>query len=305
MTFDLEGSELREAYTYLPPETHNWEVVQSGHLFKHLVMTADDGRDLDVFEAGSRENPTILAVNAVGMTSLFLSEIAKKLSSRFHVISWETRGLPDASETEPHENLSLERFAKDAASVLKMADQLNPYGIVTYCSGVNVALYGLTHNILSTDRLCVISPSIELPVDRDETEYQRTMLPIWQDVAARGLSQATLIHRLLEAADTPDHEGVMTQLDVLDKLPFKTPETTYTYALLQSICRNNSVFERIPDIEVPSLILHCCDDEVIHGDTAKSLALMLRNSSIQQIENAGHFGVYTSAELHSLTNSFF
>lgn len=305
MIIDADVAEVLDVLTYLPEEARTWELAEAGRVFTHSLCRADDGQPLHVFEAGDRSNPTLLLVNAVGMSVLFLAAIARELSQQYHVVSWETRGLPRASESGADSDLSLERLAKDGADVLWRLGISQPEGILTYCSGVNVALCGLVRGLFTTRRLCIVSPSIELPVPREETVYQRTMLPIWRDVAEKGASEAALIQRLLQTSASSAPAGLAEELETIDRLPFLTPETTYTYARLQAACRDETVFAGLGTVRLPALVLHCCDDTVIHADTATTLVDALPACSYAEIRNSGHFGIFTSDTIHGTAVEFF
>ncbi|WP_375411731.1 alpha/beta fold hydrolase [uncultured Bradyrhizobium sp.] len=298
-----QGAPKAACFSYLPPSHRNAQLVRDGAIFERSTVKARDGRPLTVFEAGDRAQPTVLLVNALGMSVLFLAALARHLAPTHHVVAWETRGLPDASNVELNDDLTIARHAEDAADVLAgMGCKAD--AVVSYCSGVNVATYGLTHGLLSTSKLCVVSPSIELPTAQEQTDYQRTMLPIWRSVAASGLRQAALIQQLLQESQDSQPDGVHAELHQLNNLPFLSAESTYLYARMQAACLEQASLERLSSLKAATLVIHCNDDDLIHADTAKAFAAAVAGSRYEQLNDAGHFGIYTSNALHRLVADF-
>jgi pimeloyl-ACP methyl ester carboxylesterase len=300
----LTGSPQAAArFSYLAPAQQDAQLVRDGAIFKRSIVKARDGRHLAVFEAGDRRHPAVLLVNALGMSVLFLAALARYLAPIRHVVTWETRGLPDSSNADLNEDLAIVRHAEDPADVLASTGRAAE-AVVSYCSGVNVATYGLTHGLLSASRLCVVSPSIELPTAHGQTDYQRTMLPIWRSVAASGLRQAALIHQLLSDSQVSRPHGLHAELHELNNLPFLTAETTYLYARMQAACLDHSLLDRLSSLKAATLVIHCNDDDLIHADTARALAAAMPGSRYEQLDDAGHFGIYTSNALHRLVADF-
>ena len=303
MTDRIETARAATYFSYLPPSRQNAQLARNGAIFDRSTVTARDGRRLTVFEAGDRAHPTILLVNALGMSVLFLTALARHLAPTHHVVTWETRGLPDSSNVGLNDDLTIARHAEDAADVLA-GTGCEAEAVVSYCSGVNVAIYGLTHDLLSAPKLCVISPSIELPTAHGQTDYQRTMLPIWRSIAASGLRQAALIHQLLGESQAAQPGGLDAELRELNNLPFVTAESTYLYARMQAACLEQASLDRLSSLKTTALVIHCNDDDVIHADTSRAFADAVHGSRYEQLNDAGHFGIYTSNALHRLVADF-
>ncbi|WP_321499673.1 alpha/beta hydrolase [Breoghania sp.] len=285
-------------YQYLPSEAANWRLVEESRVFRHQPVTATDGETIHAFTCGAQEKPTVLLINALGMSSLLMARLAKVLSCDFHVVTWETRGLPSVGPDHTLPDLSLKRHVNDALTVLSQTGSTAPFGIVAFCSGVNVALRGLMQNKLDCDRLCIVSPSIHLDCSQEETDYQRTMLPMWLDVAERGQPYASLIHRLLQSKSGDQETGLTGEVEVLDKLPFATAQSTFIYAIMQASCRDETIFANADTISIPTLVVHCDNDEIIHADTSRQLTSKLANARHLKIAHHAHYGICTSDEMH-------
>ena len=204
-------------------------------VFRAETIAADDGVPLTVLEAGDPAKPTILLINALGVSCLFLTRLAALLSRDNHVLTWESRGLPDYDAPSGEGDFSVQRHAADAARVLAHKGRL-PAGVVAYCSGSNVAVHALVEGIIDTDRLCIVSPSMELSTVTARTDYQRTMLPIWEKMSQSGPRYAALVRALIQQNRKP-HDGTLeSELSVVNNLPFRTDVSTHRYAQMQAAC---------------------------------------------------------------------
>ena len=289
--------EPSSGFSYLPASCRQAQLLRDAGVLERSTLMARDGRRLAVYQAGDRRLPTVLLVNALGMSALFLAALAGHLATSRHVVTWETRGLPDSSDVALDEDLSVARHAFDAADVLAGIGR-SAAALVSYCSGVNIATHALAHGLLIAPRLCIVSPSIALSAAQHQTDYQRTMLPLWRDIASSGLRRAGFVHQLLRDADFSSTDGVHRELRELNNLPFATVESTYLYARMQAGCLETSVQPELSSLTASTLILHCGDDDIIHEDTARTLAVAIRRCRYERIPDADHFGIYTSAALH-------
>jgi pimeloyl-ACP methyl ester carboxylesterase len=288
---------------YLDEAHRSFVVCRSASIFSELTIESDDGTPLSVFRAGHTQLPVILLVNALGISCLFLAQMAQRLATNYHVITWESRGLPDERHTARDADLSIERHCRDAATILAHQG-IGCDGIVAYCSGSNAAVYGLTKGILRSRALCIVSPSMRLGQETQQTTYQRTMLPLWETVARSGPRHAALIRALLEQGRKQvDSGSVDWELECLNNLPFRSNESIYRYARLQAECLRHEWSQYLPRIQAPVLVLHGEQDDKIHRDSAAAVAQAAGSAAFRTFPT-GHFGIYTSSALHEAVAEF-
>jgi pimeloyl-ACP methyl ester carboxylesterase len=242
----------------------------------------------------------VLLVNALGTSSLLVSEIARRLAEEYHVLSWESRGR--SGDWPAETDLSVARHAADAAEIIAY-NGADVHAVVSYCSGVNVAVYALAKHALAAQRLCIVSPSIHLACASDQTEYQRTMLPLWRAVAKSGLRHAALVRVLLQQGRKPDAGSAEFELSTLNNLPFRTDESTYLYARLQAACLEIEWDALMPEVRLPTLVIHGTRDDLIHIATPQAVARSIAGAAIHTVD-AGHFAIYTSEVLHDSVMNF-
>jgi pimeloyl-ACP methyl ester carboxylesterase len=287
---------------YLGARERVFAVYRSLEVFSQESIASSDGTPFTVLTAGDPQRPTVLLVNALGVSCLFLTQIARRLAREYHVITWESRGLPNDLPNAGGD-LSLERHCRDAAHILARKG-LRADAIVAYCSGANVAVYGMAKQIIGAMRLCVISPSIEVATALDRTAYQRTMLPMWEKIAQSGPRYAALVRVLLQQRTDADDGSIDYELSYLNNLPFRTNESTYRYARLQAACLQPDWVELLGRVSSPALVLHAQQDDLIHVETSKAVARGIAGAAFREIPGGGHFAIYTCGALHEEVAAF-
>lgn len=291
------------SFPYLDSQERAFSMYPEGRVFRQSKVFASDGACLTVFEAGTRSNPTVLLINALGMSGLFLAPLAKRLSGRFHIVTWESRGLPDYAAAIGELDLSIPRHASDAAQILSNIGT-SPEAVIAYCSGSNVAVQALADGVVQTKRMCLVSPSIALPNVEEKTDYQRTMLPIWKKVSLGGRKTAAMVRSLIQQ-NRPEFDGSLeAELARINNLPFANDDTTLRYAQMQAACQDLEWSERLTALAYPSLVLHGEKDDIIHAASSAAVAGILGNADFQTIPQSGHFAIYSSDILHEQIATF-
>jgi len=288
---------------YLEAGERDFAVFRELEIFREDSVAAGDGTTLAVFEAGDAAKPTVLLINALGVSCLFLARLAAALTRDHHVLTWESRGLPDHAATADGVDLSVERHSRDAADILERKGR-RADAVVAYCAGTNTAVHGIVNGVLDTGRLCIISPSMDIKTAAAKTDYQRTMLPIWEKVAQSGPRHAALIRALIRQNQKPRDGSLLSELNWLNNLPFRTDATTHRYAQLQAACLKFDWPVFLEQIKQPTLVLHGADDDIIHEATSAAVAAGIPGASFQKIPDCGHFAVYTSTPLHERISAF-
>ncbi|RQQ59931.1 alpha/beta fold hydrolase [Burkholderia stagnalis] len=309
---DLIEARPRAALPYLDARQRAFDALRPLDGLAAHTVTASDGVPLAAFEAGDRDAPTVLVVNALGVSAAFVAPLAARLAERHRVILWESRGLPDGGGEAA--DLSLARHAQDAADVLAALGGANGHAngranghvaaIVAYCSGANIAAYALDERLLAAGRLVIVSPSMEVAGVTERTLYQKSVLPLWQRIADGGAAYAGLVRVLLNQARRVDDGSLDYQLATLNGLPFGDDASICRYAAMQAACLREDWAARLARLALPALVLHGARDDVIHAATSRGVADALAGATLETIDDAGHFGVYTSRALQDRVAAF-
>jgi pimeloyl-ACP methyl ester carboxylesterase len=301
----LQNSEVSDRLhlPYLEAAERDFSICRDMDAFSEETIIASDGVRLKVLEAGNPSKPTVLLVNALGVSCLFLSRLAKALAGDYHLLSWESRGLPDYASAEGEVDVSVERHSKDVTEILAHKGR-EAAAVVAYCAGANVAVHAIANGMLATRRLCIISPSMEIGDAAAKTNYQRTMLPIWEKMSEMGPRYASLVRALIQQNQKP-HDGTLaSELHQLNNLPFRSPETTYRYALLQAACLKFDWASLLGKVKMPALVMHGTEDDMIHEETSATVAAGIDGASFLKLPDCGHFAIYTSDTLHERVHAF-
>ncbi|WGS47623.1 alpha/beta hydrolase (plasmid) [Burkholderia sp. JSH-S8] len=301
---DLIEVRLRAALPYLDARQRAFDALRPLDALAAHTVIARDGVPLAAFEAGDRDAPTALVVNALGVSAAFVAPLAARLAERHHVILWESRGLPDGGGDAA--DLSLARHAQDAADVLAALGGADARvaALVAYCSGANTAVYALDERVLAAGRLVIVSPSMEVAGVTERTLYQKSVLPLWQRIADGGAAYAGLVRVLLNQARRVDDGSLDYQLATLNGLPFGDDASICRYAAMQAACLREDWAARLARLALPALVLHGARDDVIHAATSRGVADALAGATLETLDDAGHFGVYTSRALQDRVAAF-
>jgi pimeloyl-ACP methyl ester carboxylesterase len=293
---------VTSSFPYLDATEQQGRLAAAGRVFTPRTIHSDDGLPLRVLTAGEPHRPAVLLINALGISGVFLARLATALAPRHYVVSWESRGLPDFDAARDDCDYSLARQVGDAAQILAALD-VRPQAIVSYCSGSPVAALGLAEGRLTARAWCAISPSIQVP-GVAQTDYQRTMLPMWTQMVRTGPRHAALVRALIRKQMGEDDGSLAHELGRFNNRPFLTVESTLRYAQLQSACLEPDWPAVLARIAVPTLVLHASADDVIHRETSLGVAKHVPNAQFGEIPDAGHFAVYESDPLVERIDAF-
>lgn len=288
---------------YLAPQQRAFDIARKAAFLREETIVSWDGTPLRVYEAGARDAPAVVLFNPLGISTLFVTNLAERLAARFRVITWESRGLPTYTEPQPSDDWSLESHCRDLQAILQRKE-CEAEAMVTFCSGANVAVYGLSRGMWTTKRLCLISPSLAMGPEPRKTDYQRSILPLWVRIAHEGVRMATLVRVLLQQSERQFEDPVDAELSVINNLPFQSNEHTFRYAQLHAPCVEFDCRAPLASLPVPTLLIHGEDDDTVHADTAIAIAQTLPNAQLRWMNEGGHFAIYKNPKLQQAVVDF-
>ncbi len=303
-TIDLDI--CKPALRYLDAEQKNFSLCKAAEeVFSEESLLSEDGVPLSIYQAGNPDNPTVVLINPMGMPFLFMTKLAALLAADYHVVTWEGRGLSHTADLGSlnSSDAPLEMHCRDLLSILHKKD-LRSSAIISFCSGANVAIYGLAHGLLDTERLCLVSPSLEISNAGKKTDYQRSILPLWCRIAKEGVRTAALVRTLLQQSTNNFDSKIDEELAVINNLPFQSNEMIYLYAQLQAHCMADDFAPFLAKIPTPTMVIHTESDDMIHVDTVRAIANALPNSQLEWILDGGHFAIYKSQAMQEKIRDF-
>lgn len=290
---------------YLTSEQRRFSVCEHVSRFSVRVLFTDDAVPLWLYEAGDESRPCVILINPLGISCVFLLPLGALLADQFHVITWESRGLPNYIPREhgPQVNYSLARQSRDLAWILRERTSCCA-GLVAYCSGASLAAYGLGRRIFEAQKVCFVSPSLNLGSDTRKTDYQRYVLPLWPQVLRDPATMLPVVRALLGKANHQFACQLDRELAVMNALPFGSDATIYRYAELLTPALELNYVQDLQDINVPALIVISGGDDIVGEESTQRMAVELRKSTMRKIARDGHFAIYKSPEMQQEIKTF-
>ncbi|MBP3815576.1 MAG: alpha/beta hydrolase [Firmicutes bacterium] len=120
----------------------------------------------------------------------------------------------------------------------------------------------------------------------------------------------SVINRWTEMARKGDYKGIMLSTAELSYSPKKTKQSKLAYGLLGSIsepksfdrfliqadsCITHDAYERLEEINCPTLVIGGTEDKIVSGESSKELAERIPGSELFMYEGLGH-GLYEEAK---------
>lgn len=304
----LSGSAARDPDAGTVPEAEAGDAQFSGLSIASWLegvntvdVTAGDGLLVRGYYAGNPADDALILINPVGVSMLLLSPLLRFLSRDYFVVSWETRGLP-SSQPGAEPSLTVDDHLNDAQCLLEHFN-IQRADVVAFCSGTSIALPMLVSRRIGANKAVLISPSVLIDGEVAMTNYQRTVIPIWQDVMRKGKDYCAIISNFMRA-ERPPTGDVQREIDYVNRLPFLDGDSTYQYAKLHAHLneiRHAAIFS---ELQVPVLLVHARDDELIHFDVSRFIEGRLRRSRFHVIEAGGHFAICTHTEVHHAIRAY-
>jgi 3-oxoadipate enol-lactonase len=268
----------------------------------HAVLTSADGLALNAYHAGSHGKPPVLLINPIGVSVLLLAPLMRHLAQDYFVLSWETRGLPSLNPDREEISTRIDDHLDDACRIL------DHYGVgavdlVSYCSGTSIALSLLGAGRIKVSKAVFISPSVLIEEKLPMTNHQRTVVPIWADVAKKGRAYCTIMSNLM-APKRPHDGNVQAELDYVNRLPFVDGSSTYQYARLLASVNQTRYSDLFDKLSIPVLLLHATDDDLIHVELSRYMHRRICNSKLHLVENGGHYAICKNEAMHAAISGY-
>jgi len=252
------------------PELSKKELFQPG------AIMASDGYRLNTYAAGDAPKDTIVFVNPPTIPFLLMSSLAAALSAEFRVLSWETRGAPFLDEIHENVSLSLDRHARDLTDIVSVAGPQQVH-YVGWCGGSWIISVAVLKTGAPATSISLIAPN-NVDGGQNQTDYQSRAEAIIKRFIDANADEVETIHKVIQAGTQKGVCGTQTQniLRRVAELNLETPQCALQWARTINefgIVRRaaddqlwggaaTSLFDRLCD-QVPVLILHCRDDDIV------------------------------------------
>ncbi|HXU62999.1 MAG TPA: alpha/beta fold hydrolase [Polyangia bacterium] len=266
--------------------------------FERVPVTVEDGTVLSAYHVGRRELPAILLVNAFGMPVRFWGPLARALSDRFFMVSWESRGVPSLDQPFHPDRCSLLDHAGDMRRVAE-AFSLSGALAVAWCTGCQVALRCAAMPAPPIAGAVLLCGAYCLPDGRWTSQYGRNMKTIAKH-CARSVAHAGAFSDILMSAahkgsgSTQPAIGQAIPAEVLDMTmgPFASGQALYRYAHLQRQFLDPPPETWASEVRLPVLVLGAGKDQIVHPEASREIARRLPEAELLMLPEGDHFVHY-------------
>jgi acyl transferase domain-containing protein/tryptophanase/pimeloyl-ACP methyl ester carboxylesterase/acyl carrier protein/SAM-dependent methyltransferase len=268
------GQAMREGHR---PENGNAEVLREYCPAVHQDLFPVPGGQAEVFSAG--DGPTVVLMHPFNIGAGVFARQYAALADRYRLVSVHHPGV---GGTTAGDDLSLDGIADLVAAVLDRLGGTEPAHVVGASFGGLIAQSFALRYPERTATLTLIGSSFK--VGNRRGEVNRLSVVAAEDfnrIAARepdgpATRQRAEFERLLLRCESMDPRLGLSYLDVFAAQPTLLP--------------------RLPDIEVPTLVLHGALDTVIPLKVAHLLHGSIPDVTYTELAGAGHFPCLTHAE---------
>lgn len=262
------------------------------------TFTALDRQTLRLYRWGSPAAEKLILLPPYGITFLLLSPLARCLSQRFEVLSWESAGCPSADDSLCGEPTRLDRQSAQLGEIVRVQG-LEEFHFVGWCQAAQLCVYSLAAAHVRPRTLTWIAPA-GLGHGLVKSEFDRCALPIYLEIERQGVAQAEKLGRILDKY----RDQSLTAANVAEKLTMlhlSDPQMTYRFArYMRAYVDNQAVVRSLLDdvLETPrTQVIHCKDDTYSHFSESVELAKMYPGMRLELLPRGGHLHLFRSPQL--------
>jgi len=275
------------------------------------TITGFDGFNINYWQAGDREKPPLILINAYGMSHMIWQHVIAYFSRDYRVIIWETRGC---HEEDTDLVLGGKAQAADLACIMNH-EQLNRADFICWCSGLKILL---EYYRLEPARFRTISiingyfepfdggPGLQTPYDKyvaslgkfvlknsDAFLKQKNIPVILSKIFSFDFQSKVLnpLNREESAREKAIKIQEMPSAEIKPFIiePFLTQKKFLNYARLILDLQQHNISGILPDIAVPVLVISSERDIITYPVSAQKALQKLPYSTHIFLKGANHW----------------
>lgn len=250
-------------------------VMEEGH------VSAPDGAALAVSATGIA-GPSMLLIPGLGATRLVFEPLLPLLSRRHRVISYDQRGVGESQLTDgPY---STEQLADDAAAVLAMLAPRGAAVLGASFGGMVAQQLAIRHGHRVTHLLLAATgPGYAHLAEAPRPQATAALLGRGARTPEDAYRLATTV---LYSARFLDTHPAFVDDQVAQRA--KRPVAARAFQAQFAASRGHDVWDELPSIQVPTLVMHGSDDRVMPLANARLLAARIPGARLCIFEDCGH-----------------
>lgn len=281
-------------------------------LLRRIPLRGFDGASVCAYVGGNLTAPTVVLVNALGMSIDFWLPLARKLAPRFRILTWESRGVGEADGDFEVESYGVAFHVNDLLSLLEI-NGVDAAHVVAWCNGSQVALRFAASRPERVDHLVLLNGSFNLPEDVPRTSFEKNMRMLMPKIA-HNIAYAKIYHQMAAASSTQGDNPLRGQAPALmvaadpallnlANAAFRTPGRLYRYAHLITHAFNEPSDTLTEKLNAPVLVVAGERDEISHPESSREIARRIKGARLVTVEG-DHYSLYHDERLQHVVYDF-
>jgi 3-oxoadipate enol-lactonase len=224
-------------------------------------------------------DPPLLLIQGLGYTADMWHCVLPALAATRRVVFFDNRGVGRSSLPEPP--WAVEQFADDAIAVLDAADAAKAHVFGVSMGGLIAQEVALRH----PDRIVSLILGCTHPAGREAARMDpdaAAMLMDREPKSAREAIEASL--PFIYAAETPP-DAIDADVEVRLRYPLRGKAY---WGQLDAMRHHPGTFERLAEINVPTLVLHGDADRLVQPANATLIADAIPGAQLHWLAGASH-----------------
>jgi pimeloyl-ACP methyl ester carboxylesterase len=282
-------------------------------LLRGIRLRGFDGAPLRAYVGGLSDGPAVVLVNALGLPFDFWLPLARRLASRFKILTWESRGVTDDEEGFDAGSCDVACHVNDLLALLE-SEGVDGAHLVAWCNGAQVALRCASSQPGRVRRLVLLNGTFNLPEDVPRTSYEKNMRVLMPKIAGN-IAYANLYHRMMNASGAQPGSAAGGQeadamlcsdpaLLPLTSAPFRTPARLYRYATLITRTLDEPTHTWAEGVKAPVLVVSGARDRVSHPGASLEIARRIKDARLVMLEEGDHYSMYHDEQLQQAVRDF-
>jgi pimeloyl-ACP methyl ester carboxylesterase/nucleoside-diphosphate-sugar epimerase len=275
-----------------------FDVFRRDAMEERTVCT-HDGLSLTYF-AATGDKPVLVLVNAFGMDLEFWGPTVQFFKHDYRIITWNQRGLPDASLVSAETPVGIHAHARDLRAILE-AEGVEEAIFMGWCSGPKIALEYYRHYPESVRALLLVAGKYDSDhaPDPESSEYSRLFTDLNATIAqspqVADLIVQSMFHERQNSKEGDAANSILSacspsiEFAPYASAPFKSAENLRMYSKMSRAYCAHDVYDMLHDIKVPTLVVAAGQDSVAHPSSSARVARHIPTSDFVTLPNASHF----------------
>jgi hypothetical protein len=260
--------------------------------------TAIDGEKVNLYKLGNPASEKLVILPPYGISYVLVSKLARALSERFYVLSWESKGCPDNAVAMSTDDLQLDTQSANFENIIKQ-EGFEDFHFVGWCQASQLLVHTLAKTELKPRTISWVAPA-GLGCSLVSSEFERCALPVYLEIERQGVVQAEKLARILDKyRDEPITDDIAAEK--LTMLHLSDAEMTHRFSkYMKAYEDNKTIAKDLLDTVLnmhKALVIHCKDDTYSHYSEAVQLDKQYQSIELSLLPKGGHLQLFNDPDV--------